>query len=225
MNFFGFLRSLDDLLFEMMSWIIFYPVTLWRCVVSPLTMMAYAKEELGHDAQPFGEALSPPVFLLVTVVIAHAVELAIIGQSDLVAMKTGLAALVTDDTTLIVLRLIIFATVPTVMAVQTLWWSKAKLDRATLAPPFYAQCYAVTPTILVISLLSTWATTDPHQMPEHRAGGFAAAMMWFLVMQVQWFRRDLSASVGRSLLIACLGLVQCLTLVVAFMWLVVGGSR
>lgn len=223
MNFFGFLKSLDNLLFEVMSWIIFYPITLWRCLVRPLSMMAYAQDELKNDEQPFGEALSPPIFLLITVVVAHGVELAAIGQSALVTQTTGLAALVTDDTTLIVLRLIIFATIPTIMAVQTLWWSKRKLDRANLERPFYAQCYAVTPLVLVVSLLATWVTSRPDGAGEMHAIGYLAVLAWFLVTQVSWFRGDLQTGIGRSMLIAGLGLFQSLVAVLLFMWLVVGG--
>ncbi len=225
MNFFGFLKSLDNLLFEVMSWIIFYPVTLWRCMVRPLRMMAYAKDELANDDEPFGEALSPPIFLLVTVLFAHGVELALVGQSALVGTKTGLAGLVTDDATLIILRLTLFATVPTVMAVQTLWWSKAKLDRVTLQPPFYAQCYAVTPPVLATSLLATLTASDHDGVGEALAFGYLVVLIWFLVTQTLWFRRDLQTGLGRSTLIACLGLLQSSVVLVAFMLLVVGGPQ
>lgn len=223
MNFFGFLKSLDNLLFEVMSWIIFYPVTLWRCLLRPLAMMAYAQDELKNDEQPFGEALSPPIFLLVTVVIAHGVELALIGQSAMVAKTSGLAALVTDNTTLIVLRLIVFATVPIVIAVQTLWWSKAKLDRETLERPFYAQCYAVTPLVLVVSSLATLAVSSPDGSGEMRAIGYLVVLAWFLVTQIFWFRRDLHTGIGRSVLIASMGLLQCALAIAGLMWLVLGG--
>lgn len=225
MNFFGFLRSLDDLLFEIMSWIIFYPVTLWRCLVHPLRMMAYAKDELSKDQAPFGEALSPPIFLLVTVVLAHGVELALIGQSALVSKKTGVAALVTDDMTLVILRLLVFATIPTIMAVQSLWWSRAALDRAALQVPFYAQCYAVTPAVLVTSILTTLGAS-PHA-PDNgvQAAAYIATLTWFLVSQTLWFRQDQSVGTGKGVLIAVVGFVLGLMVFVALAWLIVGGVR
>ena len=39
MNFFQFLKSLDKLLYEVASWLVFYPVTMWRSARHPLAMM------------------------------------------------------------------------------------------------------------------------------------------------------------------------------------------
>ena len=36
MNFLKLIQSLDELLYEIMSWLIFYPVTLWRALTRPL---------------------------------------------------------------------------------------------------------------------------------------------------------------------------------------------
>ena len=47
MNFFNLLQSLDELLYEVMSWLVFYPITLWRTLVRPLKMMDYSDVEQG----------------------------------------------------------------------------------------------------------------------------------------------------------------------------------
>jgi hypothetical protein len=47
MDFLKLIQSLDELLYEIMSWLIFYPVTLWRTLTKPLTMMTYSEVELG----------------------------------------------------------------------------------------------------------------------------------------------------------------------------------
>jgi len=39
MGFFTLLKSLDELLYEVMSWLVFYPVTLWRPLARPQAMM------------------------------------------------------------------------------------------------------------------------------------------------------------------------------------------
>ena len=68
MTFFNILKSLDELLYELMTWLVFYPVTLWRSIRRPLSTMAYARAELERDhAEQFRQTLSPPVFLLVTI--------------------------------------------------------------------------------------------------------------------------------------------------------------
>ena len=40
MNFFNLLQSLDELLYEVMSWLVFYPMTLWRVLVRPPRRLA-----------------------------------------------------------------------------------------------------------------------------------------------------------------------------------------
>ena len=40
------LKSLEELLYELVSWLLFYPITMWRSVLKPLNMMRYADTEL-----------------------------------------------------------------------------------------------------------------------------------------------------------------------------------
>ena len=47
MDFIRILRSLEELLYEAMTWIVFYPRTLWRSIRSPIRMLQYAQRELG----------------------------------------------------------------------------------------------------------------------------------------------------------------------------------
>ncbi|MGV1794257.1 MULTISPECIES: hypothetical protein [unclassified Rhizobium] len=35
-------KSLEELLNELVSWLLFYPITMWRSVSRPLNMMRYA---------------------------------------------------------------------------------------------------------------------------------------------------------------------------------------
>jgi len=46
MDFLKIVRSIEGLLYEVMSWIIFYPTTMWRVIRHPLTMMKYS-ESIG----------------------------------------------------------------------------------------------------------------------------------------------------------------------------------
>lgn len=49
MNFVQWLNSLDELLYELMSWFVFFPVTLWKVLRHPLAMMRYAEDQLKLD--------------------------------------------------------------------------------------------------------------------------------------------------------------------------------
>lgn len=105
MDFLKLIRSLDELLYEIMSWLIFYPVTLWRALTRPLKMMDYSDAEQGDaEDQQYSDTLSPPLFLLLTLVLCHAVELSLVGQNAVILRRTGLGGLVNDDSTFILLR-------------------------------------------------------------------------------------------------------------------------
>lgn len=61
MDFMKWLNSLDELLYEVMSWLVFYPLTLWRTLLQPIGMMKYADRQLDlPEAEQYTDALSPP---------------------------------------------------------------------------------------------------------------------------------------------------------------------
>ncbi|MCX8573066.1 permease, partial [Aminobacter sp. MET-1] len=69
------LKSLEELLYELVSWLVFYPITMWRCVAAPLTMMRYADTELADRPEDqYDDTLSPPLFLLITLLLSQGVS-------------------------------------------------------------------------------------------------------------------------------------------------------
>ncbi|RYD59807.1 MAG: hypothetical protein EOP60_01275 [Sphingomonadales bacterium] len=211
MNFMHFLKSLDDLLFEIATWLVFYPVTLWRTLRQPWAMMKYADVEL-HDSQDqqYTDTLSPPIFLLLTLLLSHALELALVGQNPLVESKKGLASLITDDTSLLLLRMVFFSVFPLVMSVRLLRKRQVKVTRQTLRPPFYAQCYptAVFALALGIGLL----LAQLHRGDAVTIAGWLiafASLLWFGGLQVGWFHRMLKCSWPYAFWTASVGMVEC----------------
>jgi hypothetical protein len=94
MNFMQWLNSLDELLFEILSWVIFFPITLWRIIRHPLSMMAYAEAQLAlPEDDQYGDALSPPIFLVLSLLLAQALELTLVGTNAIVRSRHGLASL------------------------------------------------------------------------------------------------------------------------------------
>lgn len=66
------LKSLEELLYELVSWLLFYPITMWRSVLKPLNMMRYADTELADRPEDQSEdTLSPPLFLLITLLLSQ----------------------------------------------------------------------------------------------------------------------------------------------------------
>ncbi|MFS0736886.1 hypothetical protein ABC347_07540 [Sphingomonas sp. 1P06PA] len=216
MNFMQWLSSLDELLYEVMSWVLFLPVTLWRVLTGPLSMMAYADSQLGlPDTEQYQEALSPPLFLALCLLLAHTIELALGDTNALVTSRHGLAALIKDDSSLLLLRLLLFAIFPLAMALRSVRSRKLALDRSTLRLPFYAQCY---PTAAFALAISIGGSASQAHLPALRTAGsaiFVIAPLIYLLVEARWFAvlgGGLLRGFGSALLAFAQGLVAFLAI-------------
>ncbi|MEG3171612.1 hypothetical protein U1708_05235 [Sphingomonas sp. ZB1N12] len=153
MDFMKWLSSLDELLYEVMSWLIFFPLTLWRAVFQPIAVMEQVEREAAlPDDQQYAALVRPPLFLALALLLAHTVSAAL-GQTDeIIANTHGLAGLVNDNTTALAFRAVIFAAFPLFLAARIVRCRGAKLDRSSLRQPFYVQCYPAAVFALGISL-------------------------------------------------------------------------
>ncbi|AJA10675.1 hypothetical protein SKP52_19030 [Sphingopyxis fribergensis] len=192
MNFFNLLKSLDELLYEVMSWLVFYPITLWRTLVRPLQMMDYSDVEQGDAAdQQYTDTLSPPLFLLLSLIIVHAAEIALVGNNAVVTSKVGLAALVSNNTDLIILRIVMYSLFPVMMAARMVRAQGLQVNRDTLRAPFYSQCYTAAVLamllgggVILIKLGHDWSAL----------AGVALTffgLLWFGFLQTAWFNQHL----------------------------------
>ena len=212
MDFLKLIQSLDELLYEIMSWLIFYPVTLWRALTKPLKMMDYADTELGDPAErQYSDTLSPPLFLLLTIALTHAAELSLVGQDQLVTSKTGLSAFVSDDSSLILVRVAFFSIFPLIMAARMVRARHVKLDRGPLKPPFYSQCYVTAPFAMMLSGSSILLRMD---VALGVAGLllFVFALLWFGTLQILWFAHHLRCGYWRAAGHASRAMIEALVL-------------
>jgi len=188
MDFMKWINSLDELLYEVMSWLLFFPLTLWRTIVAPLGMMDYADRQLAlPEAEQYDSALSPPLFLAFALLLAHAVSIAL-GQTDtIVADRNGLAGLINDDTTALVFRLVVFASFPLLAAVRSLRRQGAPLGRASLRWPFYAQCYPV--AVFALGLDLGVSLSSLSLAPVAIAGKLliGLSLLYYVVLETRWF--------------------------------------
>lgn len=184
------IKSLEEFLYELMVWLVFYPRTMVLAVFRPLKLMQYADTELGDaDEDRYSDTLSPPIFLAITLGLLHAIEMA--GDLD-----TGYSGLLSDDETLIAFRLIAFAIFPLMFSLRLLRANKVVLDRKTLRSPFYAQCFAVGPFALGIDAASI---LDGFKFgPVVTFATMGVSLLWYLTVQVLWFRVQRSQGVFRA---------------------------
>ena len=191
------LRSFEEFLFEAVSWLVFYPLTLWRILRGPMAAMDYSDREQGDSEEHrYDDALSPPLFLLATIVLANLLAMALHippppESSELT--KTLFAS----QQNLILFRSLAFSLVPLVAAVTLLRHEKKRVSRETLRAPFYAQCYLAAVCAACVSVGGAI-----FQRPELPNAVGAAIMLggaaWFLFVQAHWFARRLNVSTAKG---------------------------
>lgn len=196
MDFIKIIRSLEELLYEVMGWLIFYPRTLWRILTNPARATAYSDSEQGDIPEDrYSDTLSPPLLLMITIVLTHAVATSVGVAAPQTSNEMG-QMLVGTTRNLLLLRALIFAIIPLTIACLSLWRRGIAIDRLTLREPFYSQCFLLTPFALIaeigLVLLSVL---------EGSGWGAAVgvgAIGWFLWAQMLWVAREHGASRGRA---------------------------
>lgn len=210
MDFMKVLKSLEELLYELVSWLVFYPLTLWRAVTSPLSMMRYADLELADQSDDqYDDVISPPLFLLITLLLAQAVSTLMPREA---AEKAAEAAIAISDSNLLIARGVIYGIFPLAMAVTLLMSKKVKLTRNTLRPPFFSQCYVAAPFVFLVGL-----ATDLLLIPGRSAIAWGVlvllgAVLWYGQAQVRWFRLDLNVGTFRAVLLFAVAFLAALVL-------------
>lgn len=212
MDFMRLLKSLEELLYELVSWLVFYPVTLWRSLVSPQRMMRYADLELGDAVEDqYTDTLSPPLFLLITLLASHGLELALLADDG----REALPAVFASDANLLIFRAVVFSVFPLLMAVKLLRHRGIVLDRRTLKPPFYSQCYVAAPFAFGLSAgTNVLRTSFEHSLPLGIAL-IGVSLAWYVQAEIRWFAADLKIGRLRAAFMVVRALVEAVLLIVA----------
>ena len=83
MDFMRLFKSLEELLYEVIVMLVFFPKTLWLTLRYPQRMMDYADTELGDvQSDQYNDTLSPPLFLMLCVTLSYMVDRAVPGAMD-----------------------------------------------------------------------------------------------------------------------------------------------
>jgi hypothetical protein len=192
MDFMKLLKSLDDFLYEVVGWIIFYPITLIRSILNPVEMLRYSDRELLEpDDEQYTDTFNPPIFLLITLLIAY-----LLGK--VIQPQIKLSSLLSKDTDLLLFRGVIFSIFPVLMAVDLLRHQGKRIDRATLRPLFYGQCFIAAPFALVASIAGL--LVEFKTVPFVIAGilVFLVALCWYVAVEVVWFSSTLNVTKLRA---------------------------
>lgn len=188
MDFIRILRSLEEFLYEVMTWLVFYPRTLLRTLLRPIHVLDYSRAELRKpEEEQFQDTLSAPLFLMLSLVISHLIELAL-HLHPFAHAGHAAETLFGSDQNLVILRSLMFAIFPLMFAVEQVRDTKQALTRKTLRGPFYGECYPASVFCLVIGI----GGTTVQAFPAKAAVGWAlivGALVWYLGLQVVWLKR------------------------------------
>lgn len=221
MDLLKWIKSLDDLLFELMSWLVFWPVTLMRTAARPIAMMRYADAQLKRpDEEQYDEALSPPVFLILTLIVAHMTALALGQPDEILNNQRGLAQMVNNDTAAVAVRLILFASFPLIFSVILLLAKQRTLNRRSLQLPFYAQCY---PAAVFAATLSASAQIGLLKIgpPGMSSLVMLGAALWLIVVEAIWLRRVHSFGWPAAIALALIGMFVGIFVVISAAYLLI----
>lgn len=196
MDFMKLLKSLEELLYELVSWLVFYPVTMWRSVVRPLGMMRYADIELTDKPEDqYQDTLSPPLFLLITLLLSQGLSALLPSVYDPNEAVRELGSV----SNLLIARGVIFGIFPLCMAVTLLRSKTLSITRNSLRPPFFSQCYVAAPFAFVLVLGLDFLSIPQGQGTLAGIVATGMALTWYAQAQVRWFMHDLRIGAARAL--------------------------
>jgi len=201
-DFLRIVRSLEDLLYEVMTWLVFYPRTLWRILAHPAETLRYSDAEQGDaPEEQYTDTLSPPLFLMLTVLLAHGVEL---GLGTAMSVPKGAIGqfLLGSEQNLLLVRSVLYSIYALIGATTLLRHRELPLDRRTLRGPFYSQCYLTAPFALGLSLGAILGRMPSAGLQALGAFIGLGSMAWYVSVQMLWFRQQLPAPIGRATLMA-----------------------
>ena len=192
MDFMRLLKSLEELLYEVMVMLVFFPRTLFLTVRHPQRMMDYADTELGDvQSEQYNDTLSPPLFLMICLLISHLFERAApTGTQGL------LPTFLQDTQNLLIFRVFMFSLLPLIMSLRLMQKLGIVLDRETLRPVFYSQCFITAPVTIVIGLGTAMSHMTWPAAPILANLTFLGGLAWYLAQQTLWFRSKLNIGLG-----------------------------
>lgn len=198
MDIFKLSKSLDELIFDILMWVIFYPYTLVRVLMWPGYMIDYAAAELRKDPEKeelFDRGLSPPVFLFLSIVLAWLISPAAPAatQSE---PETAIAGLINGSVmSLLTYRLALYCVFPFAGALIYEWRTPGGISRHPFRAPFYQQAYLCAPLAIVFSIAAVVATRiQDIDLLAFMLLAMVVILLWYFWSQIVFFRRTMDSS-------------------------------
>ncbi len=193
-----------------MVMLVFFPRTLYLVFWYPQRMINYADTELGDvQSEQYDDTLSPPLFLMICLALDHLIE-QVFPTSD----QATLPAFLQETQNLLMFRVFMLSLLPLVLSLRLLAKLGIALNRETLRPAFFNQCFVTAPIALMVGLATgLWRIGDP-TAAQVATVIFCGGTIGHLVQQALWFRAKLDAGYGVAALNAFGGSLLTVLLIV-----------
>ncbi|KRG72089.1 hypothetical protein [Pseudoxanthomonas dokdonensis] len=210
MDFVKVLRSLEEILFEVLTWLVIYPRQLWKIIRQPRRVAAQVRDEVAKPLeQRYTDSISPALFLMLSVLLAHFLEILLQVALPKVAMPvTGYVF--SNQKAVLAYRSAAFAIWPLAATVYLLLRQHKQVQPDNLRAPFSEQCYLVAPFAVALSLGVSLLLMFEARLQLVAIGLIVLASGWYLGVQIWWMRvrlqRGLADAVFSALLVIAVGL-------------------
>lgn len=224
MDFMRILQSLEEFLYEIMGWLVFYPRAIWRTLRHPVAVAVYTGEQLKQPRdEQFTEMVSPPLMLILTIVLAHLIELGTRHSTPTIDTVLG-REIFSSEQMVIATRSVVFCFFGLFGAMVMLRHERQPTNRDTLRKPFYIHCYLLAPFALGLAIASTIMTFAHGDWILAGGAMLVVSCTWYAWAQTAIYRRILTMSWWRAALTASLANLLA-TVVIVCLYLVVAGVR
>ncbi len=154
MSQFKILQALEDVIFEIMAWIMLLPKTLFQVIFAPTKAIKYVNEEWEKKLEDrFDEFLSPIFFWILVAVLPLTYTL----LSGKEIQQDGILAVFSENKIFlgaIIASLLLFVYIAWIEVNNNRPLRKSALKRMT-----YIQCYITSPAVLIITLVFRFTST------------------------------------------------------------------
>ena len=174
------LPSLEEFLYELVGWLVFYPRTLWRIFRHPGAIARYTRAELAKDSEDkFTDTISPVLMLILSVVLAHAFEMASRLPMPKADSPVGRLAFGSDEG-LLLTRSVVFCIFALGASLGTLRRGRQAITRDTLREPFSIQAFLVCPFVVLLSLGTLMARDARPWVVTLGVGIAMGSALWYI---------------------------------------------
>lgn len=191
-------KGMENLIYDIMIWVVFYPYTLFRIIFQPLNMINYASIEMNKEYESFSNSINPPIFLFLSIVLSWIIVPIDPNSINELLNKQGenaaILRMASESTTnLITFRVALYCSLPLLGALIYEWRTPGGINQETFRIPVYQQCYITAPFSLLLSAAMTKLSLmhDAEHVEMQVVALLLAVLamaIWALIAQYKFFR-------------------------------------